>query len=140
MLAKLFSTALRSSWILHRLSSRAAGLLYIRHVYSVYLYSAKSSCFEAFHNEQLALIPTSRTQRQVPIVSPMNNMSLKSHSSLICLLNFIVFLLTLNHAMALPLPLTPRQEEFPGLPLEIGHEFKVSTETDTLGFGDIIPT
>ena len=60
-------------------------------------------------------------------------MSPKAHSSRFCLLNFIVFLLSLSHAMALPRPLTPRQDEFAGVPLEIGHEFVVSEEADTFG-------
>ena len=62
-------------------------------------------------------------------------MSLKSHAARICLLNFIILLLGLSHAMALPLPLIPRQDDglFKGVPLEIGHEFVVSTEAETLG-------
>ena len=62
-------------------------------------------------------------------------MSLSSLPSRVCLLSFIVFLLSLSHAMALPLPLTPRQDggTWEGAPLEIGHEFTVSSEADTLG-------
>lgn len=107
-------------------------------------WSAKWSCFETFHSEQL----TPNTDIQFTAAAthcfPTINMSLRPHPSRICLLHFMVFLLSLSYTIALPLPLTPRQDgdTYQGYDsVELVHEFEVSTKAETLGMelDSIIP-